>query len=42
MTEDQGQVEASRHGRVLVLQLTRKGNGNRVTQKMGEQAASPY
>lgn len=38
MTEDQGQVEASRHGRVLVLQLTRKGNGNRVTQKMGEQA----
>ena len=38
MSGDQGQVEASRHGRVLVLQLTRKGNGNRVTQQMGEQA----
>jgi len=38
VTEDPGQVDASRHGSVLVLQLTRKGNGNRVTQKMGDQA----
>jgi len=40
-SDDQGQVEATRHGRVLVLQLTRKGNGNvnRMTQQMGEQAA---
>ena len=36
--DDPGQIEASRHGRVLVLQLTRKGNGNRMTQQMGEQA----
>jgi len=39
-SDDQGQVEASRHGRVLVLQLTRKGNGNRMTQKMAEQAVA--
>jgi enoyl-CoA hydratase/carnithine racemase len=38
MTDDLGQVEASRQGRVLVLQLTRRGNGNRLTQQMGEQA----
>ena len=38
MSDDQGVVEASRQGRVLVLQLARKGNGNRMTRKMGEQA----
>ena len=38
MTDDQGQVEATRHGRVLVLELTRKGEGNRLTRQMGKQA----
>ena len=38
--DDPGTVEASRHGRVLVLRLTRKGNGNRLTQQMGEQAVA--
>ena len=40
MSDDQGQVEASRQDRVLVLQLTRKGNGNRLTQAMGERAVA--
>jgi len=40
VTGDLGQVETSRHGRILVLQLTRKGNGNRMTQQMGEQAVA--
>jgi len=40
VTDDPGQVDASRHGRVLVLQLTRRGKGNRVTQWMAGQAAA--
>lgn len=34
---DQGRLESSRQGSILVLQLTREGNGNRVTQTIAGQ-----
>lgn len=33
---DQGHIETAREGSVLVLRMTRVGNGNRMTQKMSE------
>lgn len=39
-TSDQGRVVSMRNGSVLILELTREGNGNRITQKIAEELVS--